>query len=173
MVEGKDDVAAVKRALDAEVIATGGYGFDTGLIVILRAAVKRSGVIIFTDPDSAGNQIRRRLSEMVAGCKHAYLAQAEGKKGRDIGVENASPETIRQAIKAACTMEPGAAAGFSLADMVSFGLTGSTGACEKRKKVGILLGIGETNTKQFLQRLNHQGISPLQLLAAVEKIRGE
>ena len=28
VVEGRDDIQAVKNAVDAEVIATGGYGFD-------------------------------------------------------------------------------------------------------------------------------------------------
>ncbi|EPZ53549.1 putative ribonuclease M5 [[Clostridium] sordellii ATCC 9714] len=31
VVEGRDDVTAVKRALDAELITTGGFGFPKGL----------------------------------------------------------------------------------------------------------------------------------------------
>ena len=30
VVEGRDDVTAVKRALDAELITTGGFGFPKG-----------------------------------------------------------------------------------------------------------------------------------------------
>ena len=32
VVEGKDDISAVKKAVDAEVIATNGYGFPKGVV---------------------------------------------------------------------------------------------------------------------------------------------
>ena len=32
VVEGRDDVTAVKRALDAELITTGGFGFPKGVM---------------------------------------------------------------------------------------------------------------------------------------------
>jgi len=169
VVEGKDDVAAIKRSLEAEVIATGGYGFNQQLIGVIRSAVKRTGVIIFTDPDSAGNQIRRRINGLVPGCKNAYLAQADGIKGRNIGVENASPEAIRQAIGLACSLKPQIGKGYTLQDLVSLGLGGSPGSSEMRRKVGLVLGLGETNTKQFRKRLNHQGITPTELSEAIAK----
>ncbi|WP_442971214.1 toprim domain-containing protein, partial [Romboutsia sp. 13368] len=48
VVEGRDDVTAVKRALDAELITTGGFGFPKGVMERIKAAQKRRGVIIFT-----------------------------------------------------------------------------------------------------------------------------
>ena len=47
VVEGRDDVTAVKRALDAELITTGGFGFPKGVMERIKAAQKRRGVIIF------------------------------------------------------------------------------------------------------------------------------
>ena len=61
VVEGRDDVTAVKRALDAELITTGGFGFPKGVMERIKAAQKRRGVIIFTDPDFAGEKIRKKI----------------------------------------------------------------------------------------------------------------
>lgn len=72
VVEGKDDVAAVKKAVDAEIIITHGFGITNETIKRIKFAQKRKGVIIFTDPDFAGETIRRTISSKVKGCKHAF-----------------------------------------------------------------------------------------------------
>ena len=73
VVEGKDDEAAVKKAVDAEVIITSGLGIEEKTIERICHAQQRTGVIIFTDPDFPGEKIRKMISEKVPGCKHAYL----------------------------------------------------------------------------------------------------
>nr|WP_009904620.1 toprim domain-containing protein [Clostridioides difficile] len=60
VVEGRDDVTAVKRAIDAELITTGGFGFPKGVMQRIKAANERRGVIIFTDPDFAGEKIKKK-----------------------------------------------------------------------------------------------------------------
>lgn len=60
VVEGRDDVTAVKRAIDAELITTGGFGFPKGVMERIKVANERRGVIIFTDPDFAGEKIRKK-----------------------------------------------------------------------------------------------------------------
>ena len=64
------------------------------LDIFIKAAQKRRGVIIFTDPDFAGEKIRKKIAQEVPGCKHAFLPREEAKKDGDIGIENASPESI-------------------------------------------------------------------------------
>ena len=59
VVEGCDDVTAVKAAVDAEVIAVSGFGINKNTIDKIKEAQKRKGVIILTDPDFAGEKIRR------------------------------------------------------------------------------------------------------------------
>ncbi|MDA8440803.1 MAG: ribonuclease M5 [Peptococcaceae bacterium] len=158
VVEGKDDISAVKNAVEGEVIATGGYGFGIDLIKLLQRAVTRTGVIIFVDPDSAGNHIRRRLNSQIPACKNAYLTQQEAKKGCNIGIENASSEAIRRALQIAASNCAAIQSDFTLQDLINYGLAGTHGAEYRRKSAGKMLGIGETNTKQFLNRLNQQGI---------------
>ena len=57
VVEGKDDIANVKRAVDCEMIATNGLAFGKDLIEKLKEIDKRCGIIIFTDPDFAGKKM--------------------------------------------------------------------------------------------------------------------
>ena len=41
VVEGRDDIAAVKNAVEAEVIATGGFGFDRKFIENLKKIAEK------------------------------------------------------------------------------------------------------------------------------------
>ena len=99
VVEGRDDIAAVKKAVDAEMIAVGGFGINAKVISRIKEAQKRKGVIVFTDPDFAGEKIRSIISKRVKGVRHAYISQEEGLKDGDIGVENATPEVIIKALE--------------------------------------------------------------------------
>ena len=92
VVEGRDDITAVKKAIDAEIIAVGGFGINAKVIERIKEAQKRKGVIVFTDPDFAGEKIRAIISKRVKGVKHAYIGRAEGTRAKDgnIGVEDAS-----------------------------------------------------------------------------------
>lgn len=79
VVEGKDDLAAVKRACQAEVIITNGLGITAEKIAEIKAAQERCGVIILTDPDypgrrSAGLLIVLFLAVVMLICRPIALA---------------------------------------------------------------------------------------------------
>ena len=59
---------------------------------------------------------------------------------------------------------------FSQRDLVKNGLLGGEKSSEKRDLVGRQLGIGYGNSKQFLNRLNHYGVTREEFESAVEKI---
>lgn len=170
VVEGRDDITAVKKAVDAELIAVGGFGINKQIIDKIREAQKRQGVIVLTDPDFAGEKIRRIISKRVKNIKHAYISQKDGIKNGDIGVENASPEVIRKALKKAKCEEKKNRNEFTLDDMIFFGLTGNRKSKEIRDLIGKELGIGYANTSQFLKRLNNYGITKDEFIRAVTKV---
>ena len=58
VVEGRDDTAAIKRAVQADTIETGGSAINAKTIEKIRLAQQKRGVIIFTDPDYQGERIR-------------------------------------------------------------------------------------------------------------------
>ena len=172
VVEGRDDEAAVLRAVDAAVISTHGWGLQEGNVERIRAAYERTGIIILTDPDFAGENIRRRLSEQFPDAKHAYLARPEASKRQgervvDIGVENAAPEAIQAALLAArAQVQTGPSAEtVTQADLIALGLAGGSGSTQ--------LGIGSCNAKAFARRLAAFGISREEFLAAWRRISQE
>ena len=57
VVEGRDDTAAIKRAVDANTIETHGFGIRKETWDLIEKAYNEKGIIIFTDPDFAGNEI--------------------------------------------------------------------------------------------------------------------
>ena len=170
VVEGKDDITAVKAALDAEVIATNGFGYKKEFIKTLKSLSERRGIIILTDPDYAGEQIRRDLSKHIKNPKHAFLPQEKKKKKGDIGVENATKEDIISAINKARPNKIEKQTLFSKEDLVEFGLVGGPDSSRRRDILGDILGIGYANAKQFLNRLNNFGVTRQEFLNAIERI---
>lgn len=170
VVEGRDDIRAVKRVFDCELIATGGFGFPKGVMERIKTAQEKRGVIIFTDPDFAGEKIRKTISSRVPGCKHAFLPRENAIKDGDIGIENASPEDIRSALEKVRTENTSNERLFSQKDMVRYGLLAGEGASEKRGKLGKILGIGYGNAKQFLNRLNNYGVTREEFSRALEEL---
>jgi ribonuclease M5 len=159
VVEGRDDEAAVKNAVEAELIATHGYGIRKDTMTLIENAYRQNGIIIFTDPDHAGEKIRKRLTEQFPEAKQAHLTRAEAEKNGDIGIENASPEDIRLALSKARSIVVEKRNEFTQEDMIQYGLTGDVGAAERRSTLGSMLGIGYGNSKVFLNRLNHYGVT--------------
>jgi ribonuclease M5 len=172
VVEGKNDAHAIRQALgEVDIIWTEGYGLSKKKLDYIAEMANRQGVIVITDPDTVGEQIRNRIRAYVPEAKHVYLTRKVATKQGDIGVENASPHEIRRAF-AHIQQEQGALVGnFTIEDLFLVGLVGSSGASEYRLALGRKLGIGDTNAKQFLHRLNRFGLSRELFFQAVEEVR--
>jgi ribonuclease M5 len=177
VVEGKDDTAAIRRAVGADTIETGGSAVGEDVLKRIELAQERRGVIIFTDPDSPGERIRKLVAERVPGAKHAFLTRDEA-RGRDgLGVEHASDEAIRRALEAVrSTEEAGEAvdAGeIEWGDLLDAGLIVYADAARRRERMGELLGIGYANGKQFFKRCAMFRITPAEFAAALQQMQKE
>ena len=194
VVEGRDDTAAIKRAVRAVTIETHGFGISKSTWEKIQHAYKDYGIIVFTDPDHAGEEIRRKIFEKFPDAKQAFVSRekaTEKTKGsqRDIGIENASPEDIREALEKAKarivnggatgiavassnggTARAGAADAFTIKDLDAAGLTGGEGTRQRREKLGDMLGIGYANGKGLLYKLNTLGIDRKTFEEAVKKL---
>ncbi len=168
VVEGRDDERAVKQAVDADVIVTHGYGIKESTFERIQWAADRNGVIVFTDPDTAGEMIRKRINCRVKGCRNAFLSKEEAYKKGDIGIENAGIDSIQNALLHARASVGTSMTVFSMKDLIQNNLAGTPGSADNREKVGTLLRIGYGNAKQFLIRLNHYGISMAEFKRAME-----
>jgi len=177
IVEGKDDIAAVKRAVDAEIFQVQGFsGLKKSTLNRVKAIAKKKDIIILTDPDFAGEKIRRAIEEAVPTAKHAYISREEGTKKDNIGVENASPEDIVSALEMARCKERTSEDIYTMTDLVDAGLSVGSESKALRQALGAELKIGYANSKQLLSKLNNFGISKEDFLRALEvarkKVRG-
>ena len=170
VVEGKMDVCAIRRAVEADCIITGGFSLKASTLQDIKHAYKRRGIIILTDPDSAGERIRSYLAKRFPKAKHAFVPREEATANDDIGIEQASPEAIRRALATVRTPGWNPEPIFTTHDLVKNALSGSPDASARRARLGAALGIGFANAKTFLQRLNSYGISREEFDAALHDI---
>ncbi|MBQ9060876.1 MAG: ribonuclease M5 [Firmicutes bacterium] len=189
VVEGRDDTVAIRQAVDAVTIETHGFGIREETWQLIDKAYQTKGIIVFTDPDTAGEQIRRRIMDRFPGAMEAFLDQSQAAKAGDIGIENASPQAIREALskvhraaeqetapvehETAPTEHEERLEHFSAADLFAWGLDGTPGASKRRRALGRELGIGHATAKTFLQRLNRFGISRTEIEAALKKVQDD
>lgn len=172
VVEGKNDAHAVRQALgDVDIIWTEGYGLTKKKLEYIAEMAKHQGVIVFTDPDTVGEQIRNRIRNFVPQAKHTYLSKKVATKHGDIGVENATLEEIRHAFAHIQQAQTSDVDNFTIEDLMISGLMGSKRASEYRLALGHKLGIGDTNAKQFLHRLNRFGITREVFFQALEEVQ--
>lgn len=172
VVEGRDDITAVKQAVDAEVIAVHGFGITKESLELIRRASRQRGVIVLTDPDHAGETIRKRIEAFCPGVRHAYIMRDEGTKKGDVGVENANPQSILRALERAHATSLEARSEFTPGDLFEAGLMAGLHAKKRRQLLGKMLGIGYASASTLLQRLNNYGVSRSEYERAVAQILG-
>jgi len=171
VVEGKDDTTSIQRAVEADTIETGGSAINQTILNRIKLAHQRRGVIIFTDPDHAGERIRKIISDRVPGCKHAFLTQEEALYNGNIGIENASPEVIRRALHNVKTEYEAMESQIHWNDLLKLGLIHHPQAAARRLMMGNVLGIGYCNGKQFYKRCKMFQISQSEFMKAYQKMK--
>ncbi|SHF06659.1 ribonuclease M5 [Seinonella peptonophila] len=173
VVEGLHDTQAVQRAVDADTIETGGSAIGESVLFEISRAQRTRGVIIFTDPDSAGERIRRIISEHVPGVKHAFLSREAAKGKRKIGVEHASDQALRHALASVRTeqVNQDAWTELSWSEYVAIGLIGRADSAQLREQLADELDIGYANGKRFFHRLQVLRIQKEELTQALERVK--
>lgn len=177
VVEGRDDTQAVLRAVNAITIETHGFGISEDTWKELERANKRHGLIIFTDPDYAGKQIRKRISERFPDAKQAYISQTRATKKNDIGIENATPEDIREALKrvteshSVLSETASETELYTMNDLYLSGLVGREDSKKIRERLSETLGLGYGNAKHLLKELNFASVDRTVFKEALKKAK--
>ncbi len=175
IVEGKYDKIKLESVVDAVILTTEGFGIykDREKLSLIRAFAERDGIVILTDSDAAGFQIRNFLRGSIPNGKiyHAYIPDVFGKETRKekpskegkLGVEGFSPEVLAKALEEAGILSDSGsksvpavpAPWISLADLMDDGLCGGSGSSALRKALLKQLGLPERlSTKSLLEVLN-------------------
>lgn len=168
VVEGRYDKAKLAGLVDALILTTEGFRIynDQKRLALLRTLAGESGLILLTDPDGAGFQIRNFLRGAVPGEKliNIYLPDLFGKERRKrhpskegkLGVEGFSAQQLIAAfyeagvVVGADTPRPDPV---SKTDLYLWGLSGTPEASVRRGKLKELLGLPQRLSSNELAAL--------------------
>lgn len=195
VVEGRDDTLAVSKAVDAIIIETHGFGLSDKTWKILDKAYRERGLIILTDPDHGGRSIRRKILNRFPGSKEAFVSTEKASKKGDVGIENAAPDDIWEALsKARPSLAPSSGErtkeryknsyeeshkeqykdthkeGYDMSLLVKWNLVGESNSRKRREVFCDNLGIGYSNAKGLLKKLNQYEIGEAEIESALSSI---
>ena len=169
IVEGKYDKIKLSNLLDALIIETNGFGIykDKERLNFIRNLAKERGLIIITDSDHSGFQIRNFIANCAknGSVKHIYIPDIYGKERRKLqpskegklGVEGISDEILIRlfsdnGIKYESSQPREMITNYDLFEM---GISGTPDAGKKKKKLLKQLELPEfLSTNSLLSCLN-------------------
>ena len=173
VVEGKYDAARLARLTDAMILLTDGFAIfsDKKRQRLLKELAAKNGLLLLTDSDKAGFQIRTYITNLV-GAEHvaqAYVPALPGKERRKalpgkeglLGVEGVPDELVRQSLldalgpEAGRTAPPAAGRPITYSDLYDWGLSGTAGAAERKYRLLAALGLPpRLSKKEMLEVFN-------------------
>lgn len=170
VVEGVYDKIKLSSLVDTLIITTDGFRIfhDREKLSLLQTLSKTRGVLILTDSDHAGFQIRNRLKQQLADGKvfHAYIPDVYGKEKRKqkpsaegkLGVEGIPPHVLQDCITKAgvsnrLTQPP--IHPITKSDFMEWRLSGTENASHNRVQLQRTLGLPENlSANMLLEVLN-------------------
>ena len=180
LVEGRYDKVMLENLLDALILTTEGFGIfrNAEKKAMLRRIAETRGLLVLTDSDGGGRQIRSYLSGILpkTGVTHLYIPPVEGKERRKahrsraglVGVEGTDPDTLRALFAPFAAGEtdgtdtPGAPATrgktYTKADLYERGLLGGEGSACRRRALEARLGLPEMSSNALLDVINLLGV---------------
>jgi ribonuclease M5 len=170
VVEGKYDQIRLSSVLDAVIIPTNGFGIfsDWELLAFIRRLAESKGVVVMTDSDAAGFQIRSFLSGAIPADKiiHAYIPDILGKERRKtvaskegkLGVEGMNARILLDALQKAgvtCSRSEENTRKITHTDLFEDGVSGGPNSKEKRTRLlGALSLPARLSTGAMLRIMN-------------------
>lgn len=156
VVEGKNDYSKIKEVYkDAVIVTTNGREISQDTLNLIKKYSIDNEIILFLDPDSPGEQIRKKILEVVPNASNAFLIKREGisKNKKKVGIEHASNEAIKNALSNIYRSEK-TEANISMSDLYNLKIIGLENSKELRDYISDKLNIGRPNAKTFLNRIN-------------------
>lgn len=148
IVEGRYDKSTLSGFIDGTIITTGGFSIfnDKEKQALLRR-IATNGVIVLTDSDGGGKQIRKFLASILPPDKihNLFIPKIEGKESRKrkasksgtLGVEGMEKEVLVRLLTPFANGEVSQRDGrvITKVDFFTDKLTGCSGASENRAKL--------------------------------------
>ena len=168
IVEGKYDKIKLESFLDAVIIPTDGFRIfkDPEKCAMLRALADTVGLIVLTDSDAAGFQIRnfiRSVTRHSSNVVDIYIPQIPGKERRKsapgkeglLGVEGVPADEILRALETAgATARPRKQGReITYADLYELGVSGTPDSARRRRDLLQALGLPPRLSKKAMREV--------------------
>lgn len=173
VVEGLHDEIKIKSVYtNANCIITNGSEISEDTIKMIIELSQMHEIIIFTDPDSPGEKIRKIITDAVPTAKQAFLRKKDciSNNRKKVGIEHASKEAIIEALENVYESHDMPDTITNI-DLYNLGLNGNSDSAYLRDKISDYLNIGKPNCKTFLKRLNLLQISKEKLEEIICKVK--
>lgn len=168
VVEGKNDTKRLQSFFEVDTIETHGAGLKKETIELIREINDKRGVILFLDPDTPGERIRKRLNEEIPGLKNAFVMKEDARTRKKVGIEHADERTLRDALNHLISYQE-CKDSINQSELYELGLSGDNHAAAGREKICRYYHLGKCNGKTLLKRLNMLGIKKEELKKVLEK----
>ncbi|MEG0365240.1 MAG: ribonuclease M5 [Coprobacillus sp.] len=155
VVEGKTDTAIIKKLFNVDTIETNGLAMDDKILDLIEEASKVRGIIVLTDPDYPGMQIRNRIIERVPNALHAFVDKKDAIGVKKLGIAEAREEAIIEALKNVVSFAKQEES-ISWQEFISLDIIGDK---DKRLHIYDLFHLGYGNAKTLFKRLNMANIT--------------
>ena len=156
VVEGRNDASRLKQIFsDLLIITTNGSAIKEDSVHLLKELDETHDIILFLDPDHAGERIRRLLSKELNHVFHAFIDReiAYSKNMKKIGIEHASEDDIRKALVDIQAVHHTSKSDMTYSFLHDMKLTGQKDSKVLRDMVAKKLKLGHVNGKTLYQRL--------------------
>lgn len=157
VVEGKNDAFKLKSIFnEALIIQTNGSAIDGDSLLLLKRLDETHDIILFLDPDHAGERIRRLVGKTLHHVYHAFILPEDGKSnnGKKVGIEHASDDVIIEALKHIKMVHHDTKSDITRSFLHEVGLVGQLGSKALRERICEWLNIGQPNGKTLYKRLH-------------------
>lgn len=168
VVEGVNDSKRLKQYFNCETFETHGLALNQEMIGYLKRVNETHPLILFLDPDTPGEKIRKKLNEAIPGLKNAFILKEKARTERKVGVEHAAYPDLKAALSHLITYTKEEES-LSYQDFLTCGLNGAKDSVKKRELIARYFYTGEANAKTMFKRLNLLGIDLKSLKAVLDE----
>ena len=169
VVEGKMDKQLLEQYIDGDILITNGSAVSDDFISMLKELSKTRKIIVFTDPDFPGKQIRNKIDNNV-DCIHCFIEKNKAIKGKKVGVAETKIEDLLEVLKEKITNTSYNKGNIELSDLTYYRLNGDKDSSNLRDELSKRLHIDHCNVKTMVKRLNMLGITKEKLKEIMEEI---
>lgn len=104
VVEGKSDINFLSTFLSGKFFSTNGCDINDKKLNFLKKLSKTNQIIVITDPDKKGNEIRNKINNKIEGAINITLDKEFCKNKKKIGLAESSIEYVLDKIKEKVTL---------------------------------------------------------------------